>query len=714
MSFKIFGQVREMYSDNGISGVTVQVLDVDFFFDDLLGEVTTDSGGSFCLNYNPEDSKDLFEDKPDIYLVVKTDDGKILRTTKDNVRLDVDKEIEINIDIPQPVLVEAGLAEEEQVHWVDELGSDYLKKFNTWTWRPEYDKNDSLSAKLKADLNDSSSVLVLMKRLMEDLKGSKDNNALPFLKLAKLFELGVTPKSMNGHFCGVPVGIRTGDLDGYLAEIGNTLGFLWGFTLLDSSPWVGKGFSPISNKEAEAIGGVSPEKDCQGHIGINYFNKINLRPLNNISFQVLSVWMGLDGASETERISFGNEKSGGNFMAFTAPSVYHGSKRDVFQLNYRWKNLGNFPPFSWLVDEMVQVADGMYLGQLLFATKRLQSDYDPNTPPSDYKYQHFGYFLLFDESWNPEARRLFPHLDIPVIAPGIKKSDVSYNLPKFTNFTFQETVPQNSNDAIMEKVKADMSDKPTIMHLLKDYSDKLYGSLDNNSTYFTYLQEMFNRGIAPKTVRGFVRGALVSGHAEGLLKIGNVNTINMAWLRIGRDFSPWTGKTFEDINIEKLKDVTDGYESGELPTSWGTNTQTLRTPKERFTGKLMKLAGIPKEDATAEEAREFGYDLKNLFFIARQAKSINANHDGKTIFQFNYRWPKLETIPPDCYCIDELVQIAEGLYLGTLMYATEPLKPYEPTTAPSEYKYRLFGYFILMDEAWHQVRLDIGFDLGNV
>jgi hypothetical protein len=60
-----------------------------------------------------------------------------------------------------------------------------------------------------------------------------------------------------------------------------------------------------------------------------------------------------------------------------------------------------------------------------------------------------------------------------------------------------------------------------------------------------------------------------------------------------------------------------------------------------------------------------------------------------------------------------LVRIADGLYLGHLMYATDIVKPYDPEEDPTAYKYKLFGYFLLMDEEWHQIRLRIGFDLDN-
>lgn len=60
------------------------------------------------------------------------------------------------------------------------------------------------------------------------------------------------------------------------------------------------------------------------------------------------------------------------------------------------------------------------------------------------------------------------------------------------------------------------------------------------------------------------------------------------------------------------------------------------------------------------------------------------------------------------------MEIADGLFLGQLMYATDWLKTCDPKLPPAAYKYGQFGYFLLMNEAWHQLRLRIGFDLENV
>ena len=64
--------------------------------------------------------------------------------------------------------------------------------------------------------------------------------------------------------------------------------------------------------------------------------------------------------------------------------------------------------------------------------------------------------------------------------------------------------------------------------------------------------------------------------------------------------------------------------------------------------------------------------------------------------------PALHTFPPDNYCIDELVQITEGLYLGQLNYATNILKKYDLRVNPKVYKYKNFGYWMLMDEDWQK------------
>lgn len=715
-AIKIYGQVRSAESRKGIPDMIVEAMDADLFFDDCLGSARTGPDGTYSIEYSREKSSDLFRGKPDVYVIVRSNNGKALKSTKANAIYDVESDVEINVDIPRAALIKAGLAQYEPAGWMENIDPEKIKKFAAWTFQPGYNLKDAVLEQIQKDAAGKASILELLKQYMDEVRTSPDNNAVQFTKMAKLFHLGLAPDAIEGHFYGVPLCFKTGDQEGSLASIGNIIEILWGVTLAGESPWVGKSFASIADNKLDAVTFGALKPGGKAFLGINHFNKIEVKALNIFSFHFLNLWLGLEPSPQEERKNYGHEKTGGNFIAAKGRSVYHGTDREVFQLNYRWKNLNNKAPLCWLIDEIVQIAEGLYLGQLLFSTRRLLRDYDPERPVSDYDYQHFGYFVLFDETWNMEARRLFPFLEIPVTAPGMVDSNAAslFELPKFSTFTLEEPALPICKDEVFAQIRADIKDKPTIMHLLKEYSDKLQGTKDNNSPYFLRLQEIFNRGIGIRDVEGHYRGALVSWHSEGMFKIFDLNTINLVWTSLFRKFSTWTGKSFENIPKERLEEITGGYEKGEVPTRWGANTQSLRTFKEKFVGSLMNLTGVWNETAAPEEALIYGYDMKNFFFIARRAKSLNENCKGKTIYQFNYRWPKLKTIIPDRYCIDEIVQIARGLYLGQLMYATEVLKPYDPTADPSVYKYANFGYFLLMDEEWHQIRLKIGFDLTNV
>jgi len=294
----------------------------------------------------------------------------------------------------------------------------------------------------------------------------------------------------------------------------------------------------------------------------------------------------------------------------------------------------------------------------------------------------------------------------------VRTVDIVSAPAKSPDLTLTDREGGNCNDDLFREVQEDLVKSGTIVDLLKSYSDELMESFDNRSRCFLKLNEIFNRGVGPEEVRGFYHGALISFHGEGLFKLFDVNTLDVAW-KLGRYFSPWTGKTFVDIGPERVAELTDGFEKGDVPTFWGSNTYAFRTAKEKFVGQMMKLAGVWTEPAAADESEKYGFELKSFFFLCHKGTSVNPDNKNKEVFQFNYRWPKLRTLPPDNYCIDELVKLADGLYLGQLIYATEPLKKYDPTEVSSAYKYRLFGYFLLLDEDWNRRRIAIGLDPYN-
>ena len=88
----------------------------------------------------------------------------------------------------------------------------------------------------------------------------------------------------------------------------------------------------------------------------------------------------------------------------------------------------------------------------------------------------------------------------------------------------------------------------------------------------------------------------------------------------------------------------------------------------------------------------------------------NGENNKKKVFQFHYRYPMLGGPMPIGFCLDELVEIADGLFLGQLIYSTALHLPYHSSVDPSEYKYQLFGYFLLLDDAWQYHRLALGLD----
>ena len=72
--------------DNPVKGLIVSVYDKDLLFDDALGTTSTDENGNFEVVYTEESFKDLFENRPDIYLKILNVNGKILYNSRKKLR----------------------------------------------------------------------------------------------------------------------------------------------------------------------------------------------------------------------------------------------------------------------------------------------------------------------------------------------------------------------------------------------------------------------------------------------------------------------------------------------------------------------------------------------------------------------------------------------------------------------------------------------------
>ena len=353
------------------------------------------------------DFKDLFEKKPDIYLTVKNVSDTELYTTEGATRFNATPHETFELEIPRAKLNAAGVQTAKPLPIISH------ETLTTLTCLQHLDADDDLVKQIKVDLAGKSSILEMIKKYMEALKGELDNNAPTFQKLRKLFQLGTAPESIEGLHYGIAVGLRTGDLRGPAAEYGNVLGYIWSEGIGDVAPWVGKSFTFMTGHDRRQVVGETLPDDLAVYRGINNFNIIEGSVVNIAFNELLKFMWEMQEASEANQLKYGYVRSGGHFASYRAAPVFNPAPTEVYCLNYRFSALGNPPPLSYLIDEVVKIADGLYLGRVLIATDRWFDAYDSKADPEIYDYQHFGYFLLLREDWNVEAQRLFPHLEMP-------------------------------------------------------------------------------------------------------------------------------------------------------------------------------------------------------------------------------------------------------------------------------------------------------------
>ena len=553
MILHISGKVRELETGRPVAGVTVEAYDADAFRDDLLGSSQTDEDGHYDV---PTKARvGFFRERPDAYIMLKDGNGRTLKSTRGSHMRDIDEDVVIDVPISCYKLVEAGLLRSDQLP--PELGQQSAgKTLSSFSFKAP--KGDPVFADIQRDLLPKASLLELLADTMRSLRQSPDNLAPAFVKMAKLFSLGLTPKEVPGHYYGVALGLRLSPQKRALAHLDNVVGLLWGATLEEESPWVGKSFERLDGARFQGLTGQAPDPERPAFLGINHFNRLDWHPANMLTYHALSYWLNLHDAPEAERAAYANDRNGGHFVALQAPSVCSETPRDVFSLNYRWPSMHNRAPLSWLVDELVQIGDGLYLGQLLFATRRLLSGYDPKRPAADYAYDHMGYFALWDDRWNAEARRLFAFLEIPVTAPGLVSGVSLGTGPTFTTLKCETPAPAICDNAVFAQVEADLHKQESVLHLFKSYSDELQDRLDNKSPNFLRLQELFNRGAPVREMNGFYRGALVSWHGAGLFDLFKTNLLDKAWGYSAR-YSTWTGKRFDpaDPSADFYRDPID-------------------------------------------------------------------------------------------------------------------------------------------------------------
>lgn len=564
---------------------------------------------------------------------------------------------------------------------------------------------------LREDMKGKKTPLELIHYYTEILNKGKSHGETG-KKLDTLFLCGKPPGDMDGYYHGITISLKTGldictvvedacrKLE--IKEVPDILQTLYGRVFSGTSPWAGKNFKKIDPKRFGELTESFKDSKETAWLGINSFRKENKNIVNKLSNYLLSTVIDMESLPKPERKqrSWLHAK-GGLFIARKALSVdSEHPEKEVIALNYRWESLSNRLPNRLLIDEIVEISKGLYLGKLYYATAltHLFEKYSSKVQAQDYKYRNFGYFVLMDDTWLHEKNNLFPDLTY-TIADDLHE--------KFTTFTFMEC-PESK--AIQEA----LGDRPTILHYLQDIYEGIQKGESFKNKYFDELHKIFMCGERPDGINGFLHGGVVSFKNAGFLKKFDRSVLNDLYPSV-RPFSPWSGKTFTSTTVNDIKRYLGDnarYYEGVEPVILGTNTYKknidLSLPVTAFIEHLDKTGMVVEYPDEEERRKEI--HVKSFYFIAANGKSFNPENRNKELLQFNYRWPEFHTMPPDHLCFDEVVRIADGLYLGQLVYSTRPEIPYNPETDPAVYEYENFGYFMLMDDDWHAVKDFILFD----
>ncbi|MBN1760799.1 MAG: hypothetical protein JW863_20895 [Chitinispirillaceae bacterium] len=336
---------------------------------------------------------------------------------------------------------------------------------------------------LRSDLKGTMfSLLAEYTRILTD-NSQRDRWPKLYGKLDTLFRCG-RYEPLDGPMLGVSVCIRDSDYFRDTAKLfGNersviakleTLATAWNATFANSSLWTGKTFEPIEPYTLrilleKRVRAYKQYDNDTTRIGRNFFrNPICPNPLETVSLPLLTELWDLHDRPQSitvegfhctiteenlikERI-VPYQKTGGYFLATVGTSVVPEVRgKQVYQLNYRWGALHGKFPMSRLVDELVQIGEGIYLGQLVLATKNfsvgtldlpftgtdpkhlsLGREYDPfddregmlekiietftgdTDEQVDYAYQHNGYFLMMDPAY---AELIFAEDAFPALRP---------------------------------------------------------------------------------------------------------------------------------------------------------------------------------------------------------------------------------------------------------------------------------------------------------
>lgn len=189
LDFRVNGIVYERETKRGLPSLIVRAYDKDPFYDDLLGDTTTDSSGRFEIRYTESDFRELFDRQPDIYFRIYDPSGdRLIHSTADSVRWNAGANEYFEVPIPKQKLPPS----EEDVFLVDSQGNI----------RSEFEVSDSLLVNfLNLSPNRSYVVRLLDDRTEEILNASLVSDRNGVIEPTVLWpDIGIGDPEQGGRF----------------------------------------------------------------------------------------------------------------------------------------------------------------------------------------------------------------------------------------------------------------------------------------------------------------------------------------------------------------------------------------------------------------------------------------------------------------------------------------------------------------------------------
>jgi len=496
----------------------------------------------------------------------------------------------------------------------------------------------SLQSLLQADLKDKykDNLYALLASYQRILADNSQRESWPQVheKLQTLFMCGKAAP-IDGPMIGIPVAIRDSDFfadaaklfgkDRSLLASIEVMATAWNATFADTGLWMGKTFEPV-NKEVvrdkcdndkEFIATYDPETT---RIGRNFFREpADPNAIQSISLPVLEqAWKLKDRPLSTDAAGFSGDllaenidkeknipysKTGGVYLAGMGKSVVPEMRgKQVYQLNYRWPKLNPVYPMTLLVDEIVQIGEGIYLGQLVYATKRyslgaidlpfipgerdieLGIAYEPGKQSffqwllslftgkkkaPDYGYQNNGYFLMMDPAYAKQvyADDAFPQLRPRSGESGFKELGYEEELGGGTSDTqtqdwvngwrddealkqkFTTLISESSTQSSDGDVSEMLQQGESVLQMLQRISNDISAQSkhEDHLKHFEQLHKLFRSGVAPGIDNGLFQGSGAKGYNVRLE---------------GKEVQDWYGE-------DEVSQGFDYYHGANLNLHWG-------------------------------------------------------------------------------------------------------------------------------------------------